>query len=337
MRRTVQPPHMRVFVAGATGVLGRRIVGECTDRGHEVVGLTRDDEGDRQVAERGGEPVRGDVLEPTSLAEAAEGADVVVHAATAIPTDADPPDEAWEQNDRVRRDGTEHLVDVAADIGADRFVLQSIAWLARQPDGQPFDEDADPNPDRSTRSALQAERLLADGAETHGLEPVVLRGGWFYAPDTAHTRMFGEQLLAGDLPIVGRGLLGRRDAELSFIHVDDAGRAFADAIEGDAMGTYHVVDDDPTTYAAFVQGFVDRLDAPSPSRLPAWLARWFIDNNLVRLLTRPMPTTNDKLREAFDWAPEYPDVEAGLDQVVETWLADGTIRETGAGVEWTAD
>lgn len=326
---------MHVFVAGATGVLGRRIIAGCVERGHEVVGLTRDADGDRLVRERGGDPVRVDVLDRDSLVDAAEGADVLVHAATKIPTDTNPDEEEWAQNDRVRRTGTEHLVDVAATVDASRFVLQSIVWVARQPGGREFDETAEPNPDRSTESALDAERIASAGAEEHGFEAVVLRGGYFYAADTAHTHLFGERLLAGDLPIIGRGLLGRRDAELSFVHVDDAGRAFVDAIEGDATGTFHVVDDEPTPYAAFLRTFADRLDAPQPSRLPAWLARWFVDDNLVRLLTRPMPTTNERLREAFGWEPAFPTVDDGLDQVVETWQDDGTIRKTSGGYEWT--
>jgi nucleoside-diphosphate-sugar epimerase len=326
---------MRLFVAGATGVVGRRIVAECVDRGHEVVGLTRDDRGDSLVRDRGAVPHRGDVFDRDSLVDGAAGADVVIHAATKIPTDQNPDDEDWALNDRVRREGTENLISAAATVGAGRFILQSIVWVARQPDGTPFDETATPNPDRSTQSALDAERFVRDGADEHGFDPVVLRGGWFYASDTAHTRQFGERLLATRMPIIGSGLLGRQDTTLSFIHVDDAGRAFADASEGTATGTFHVVDDEPTTYADFLRSFADRLGAPSPRRLPAWLVRVFVGDNLVRLLTCPMPTTNERVREAFDWRPRYPTIREGLDQVVARWRERGLIRATGEGYEWT--
>lgn len=164
----------------------------------------------------------------------------------------------------------------------------------------------------------------------------VLRGGYFYAPDAAHTHLFRRKLLDDDLPILGRGLLGRQDARLSFIHVDDIGRAFVEAIEGSPTGTFHVVDDEPTTYASFVRTFAHYLGAPEPSRLPAWLARRFVDDNLVRLVTRPMPTSNAKFREAFGWTPEYPDVEAGLNQVVRSWRTSGTSQETDSEVVWAA-
>ncbi|WP_256300805.1 NAD-dependent epimerase/dehydratase family protein [Haloarchaeobius salinus] len=316
---------MNVFIAGATGVLGRRTVALCADRGHDVVGLTRDSEGDRVVRENGGAPRRGDARDRDSVVETADGADVLVHAATKIPTDTNPDDEEWELNDRVRREGAENLVAAAAEHDADRLLLQSVVWLARQPDGSRFDEEAEPQPDRSTRSALDAERIVTEGAETHGFEPVVLRGGYFYAPDTVHTRKFGEGLLDRRMPIIAGGLLGRDDAELSFVHVDDAASAFAAAVDGDATGTFHVVDDRPTTYADFLQRFADELDAPRPRRIPGWLAGLFVDDNMRRLLTEPMRTSNDRLREAFDWEPQYPTVDEGLSQVVSRWRATGEV------------
>jgi nucleoside-diphosphate-sugar epimerase len=327
---------MRVFVAGATGVLGRRLVAECVDRGHEVVGLARDDRGETAVRDRGAEARRGDVLDRDSLVAGAAGADVLVHAATSIPTDVNPDEAAWARNDRVRRDGARNLVAAADAVDAARVLVQSVVWVARRPDGSAFDEDAPPNPDRSTRSASDAERLVVEGADEHGFDPVVLRGGYFYAADTAHTRQFGERLLARRLPIVGRGLLGRRDARLSFVHVDDVARAFADAVAGEATGTFHVVDDRPVTYAEFLRTFADHLGAPSPRRAPAWLARRVVDENFVRLLTRPMPTSNDRMEAAFGWTPRHPTVDDGLTAVVDRWRETGTIRarEDGEGYRW---
>jgi nucleoside-diphosphate-sugar epimerase len=329
-------PTMQVFIAGATGVLGRRLVELLAGRGHDVVGLTRDERGDALVRARGGRPHRGDVLDRPSLVDAASGCDVLVHAATKVPLDANPGEAAWATNDRVRRDGAANLVAAAAAVGAERVVLQSVVWVARQPDGRAFDEDAPPNPDRATQSALDAERVLEAGAGEHGFDHVVCRAGWFYAPDAAHTRELGERLLARRFPVVGRGPLGRRDATLSFVHVDDAASAFASAVEGDATGTFHVVDDEPTTFAAFLERFAEELHAPTPLRLPAWVLRPVLDANTLRLLTTSMPTSNERFREAFDWTPRYPSVDVGLEQVVETWRADGTLDETTGGVAWHA-
>lgn len=101
--------------------------------GHDVVGLTRDESGDEVVRNRGGEPIRGDILDRRSLHDVVAGTDVVVHAATKIPTDTNPSESDWELNDRVRREGTENLVAASADHGVDRIIVQSIVWVARQP------------------------------------------------------------------------------------------------------------------------------------------------------------------------------------------------------------
>lgn len=326
---------MRVFIAGATGVLGRRLVAECNDRGHDVVGLTRDTRGDHVVHDGGGTPHRGNLFDRESLREGAEDADAIVHAATKIPTDSDPADDAWALNDRVREEGAANLVATAGAVGADRFIQQSVVWLARQPDGSSFDETAEPHPDRSTQSALAAERIAEAGSEEHGFDSVILRGGYFYAPDAGHTRMFGERLIDRDLPIIGGGLLGRRDATLSFIHVDDAANAFAHATDGTATGCFHVVDDEPVTYATFIRTLADSLRAPPPRRIPAWITRFVIGTELVDLLSQPMPTSNDRFREAFDWTPRFPTYREGLEQVIETWRESGTIREHDGGYVWS--
>ncbi|WP_049971762.1 NAD-dependent epimerase/dehydratase family protein [Haladaptatus cibarius] len=325
---------MNVFVAGATGVLGRRLVGHLTERNHEVIGLTRDARGDELVAECGGEPRRGDILDRESLAETAEGCAVLIHAATAIPTSTKPADSEWTLNDRVRAEGARNLVSVADEVGADRLLQQSITWLARRPNGSPFAEEAPPNPNRVTRSALDAERIVRQGGEEYGFEVGILRCGWFYAPETAHTRQIGAELLSGKFPILGGGILGRKDATLSIVHVEDAARAFAAAAESSATGLWHVTDNRPVTLFEFLRTFADRLDAPEPRRIPGWLARPLVGKSSVRLLTNSAPTSNAKFRETFDWEPAYPTYREGLQDVVEAWREAGTLVKRPDGYEW---
>jgi nucleoside-diphosphate-sugar epimerase len=318
---------MKVFVTGATGVLGHRIVDRLAERAHDVVGLARDERGQRTVEECGGTARRGDVLEPETLERAVDDdVDVLVHAATAIPNSTKPSGEEWERNDRVRLEGIRNLLE-AAPASFERVLFPSVVWVARQPDGSRFDETADRHPDRATRSAAEVEDLLDRRAAEDGFDAAVLRCGFFYAPDARDTRGWADRLLDGDLPVVGGGPLGRRDAELSFVHADDAAAAFVAAIGAGASGTYHVVDDEPVTGAAFFERFANLLDAPEPSRIPAWLARFFVGKVAAELLTSPMPTTNERARRELDWEPEYPTYREGLRQVVETWRADGTLVE----------
>lgn len=202
-----------------------------------------------------------------------------------------------------------------------------MVWVARQPDGSQFDETAERHPDRATQSAADVEDILKSRAPSEGFDATILRCGFFYAPDARDTRLWGERLLDGDLPIVGGGLLGRQDAALSFIHADDAAAAFVSAIETEATGIYHVVDDESVTGATFFETFADLLDAPAPSRIPAWLARLFIGKVNAKGFTSPMPTTNEKAKRDLDWAPEYPTYREGLGHVVDIWRADGTLAD----------
>lgn len=380
---------LRVFVAGATGVLGRRLVDELADRGHVAIGLTRDRAGDETVANAGGVPRRGDVLDAEGVEWAAADADVVVHAASAIPAGSDPDAGDWEHNDRVRRQGAANLTNAAAKGDAERYVQASLAWLVRNDDGSPVDEASQPNPDRTTESALAAEQR-ARAAERFGLEPVVLRTGWFYAADSGQTRRLAEWLLSGRLPAVSPGLLGRSPAELSMVHPDDAAQAFADAVEqgapeeGRAAGgptaqpggaapagggpdsggsgssaapgttgtgapsdagpaaraqmglnpvrgappnTFHVVDDQPVTVHEFLAALADELGADPPRRVPAWLAKPFVGEDLLRFLTTGFPTAAGRFKRAFGWAPAYPTYREGLERVVETWRQEGVITD----------
>lgn len=322
---------MQVFVAGATGVLGRRLVGRLADRGHDVVGLTRDESGDRAVESRGGTAVRGDVTDE-AVRNRVGDADCVVHAASAVPTGrASAAD--WERDARVRRAGARHLAGAAADLGA-RYVGQSVTWVARPGGGGAFGPESDPNPTRATRASAGAEREARDRHP----DPVVLRAGWYYGPESTHTRQFAEHLLAGHMPVPGQGCLGRTSATLSYCHTVDAARAFVAAVEGDATGTFHVVDDEPSPLGEFLRALAGELDAAAPRRLPGWLLRPVLGGDAIQLLTTDAVTTNDRFADAFDWTPRYPDYEAGLAHVVEAWRdVDTLARDDTEGWVWTGD
>lgn len=311
---------MRVFIAGATGVLGRALIRQLVGRGHSVLGLARNDEGARVVETLGGESRRGDIFDAESLARAAEGAEVVIHAATSIPTKSRTSARDWEMNDRIRRDGTRALASCAAKVGAKLYLQQSIVWLARPPDGSPFDETARPHADAVTLSAFDAEKISQEAGERAGFKVGVLRCGMFYGPDASHTRMMGEMLKKRRLPVIGRG-----DAELSCLHTDDAAGAFVAAAEGNRGGLWHVVDDENVKVGELLSYFAARLGAPAPLRVPVWLARLVAGRNATDFFTLSVRTSNALFRQDFGWSPRFPSYREGIDQVAQAWKAEGRL------------
>ena len=309
---------MRIFIAGATGVLGRRLVRQLRAHGHEVVGLARTPDGEQLVRASGGESRRADLFDPEALARAAEGSEVIVHAATAIPVKDRPSSADWDLNDRIRRDGTRALTAAAAMVGARLYVQQSIAWVARPPDGTFFDEDSPSYPDRITQSALDGEQIAREAGERQGFAVAVPRLGGFYGADAAHTRRLGAALAARRLPIVGRG-----DALWPMLHLDDAAGAVVTIVEAGRGGLWHVTDDQPATVAEVLTYFAARLGAPPPRRVPVWLARLVAGQHAVDFLTRSINTSNARFRREVGWSPRFPTYREGLEQVVEAWEAEG--------------
>jgi nucleoside-diphosphate-sugar epimerase len=309
---------MRVFIAGATGVLGRRLVKQLTERGHAAVGLVRGEEGRRLIESLGGEACQGSLFDANSLAAAASGAQVVIHAATAIPTKPKTLPGDWEMNDRIRREGTRALVEAAARVGARLYLQQSVVWVARPEDESSFDEDTEPRPAPLYRAANDAERIAREAGARGGFKVAVLRCGGFYAADAGHTRALGRGLIDRKIPIIGKG-----DAVWAALHADDAAGAFVAATESGKEGLWHVTDDEPATVGDLLKEFARLLDAKPPRRAPAWLARLVAGRGAVEFFTKSTRTSNARFRRDIGWSPRYPSYRDGLKQIVAAWDEEG--------------
>jgi nucleoside-diphosphate-sugar epimerase len=308
---------VKVFIAGATGVLGRRLIKQFRERGAEVVGLARNSQNETIIRACGGQSRSGDIFHVDSLARAAEGANVIVHAATAIPTGKKPQPKEWQTNDQIRREGTRALAECAARTGAKKLLVQSITWVARPADQSAFDEDSPFHTDPVSQSAAEMETIARESGERQGLDVTVLRCGWFYAADAAHTRYFGETLASRKLPIIGKG-----DAVWSWIHVDDAASAFVAAANGNKSGVWHIVDNQPVLSADYLRYFAAHLGAPAPRHVPAWLARLLAGSAAVDFMTSSTRTSNERFRRDFGWAPRFPSYKEGLAEVISCWRAE---------------
>ena len=310
---------MRVFIAGATGVLGRRMVRQLAEKDHEVVGLARDEKGRQTIQRLGGEAVVGSIFDAASLAAAVGRADVVIHAATAIPAKVSGNRADWDLNDRLRREGTRALTEAAAKLGAKTYIQQSVVWVARPADDSFFDEKTVvERPDELYSSAFDGERIALAAGERYGFNVSVLRCGGFYAPDAHHTRTFAEGLLRRRLPLIGGGA-----AVSANVHADDAAAAFVAAAEAGKRGLWHVTDDEPATIREMLFELAQKLGAPAPRRIPLWLARLFLWKGVIEFFTRSTRTSNRLFREETGWSPRFPSFRAGLGEVVETWRSEG--------------
>jgi nucleoside-diphosphate-sugar epimerase len=308
---------MRIFIAGATGVVGRRLVPLLVERGHEVVGLTRFADKQDVLARLGARPVIADALDEAAVRSAVALAepDAVVHQLTDLSRFASVRrfERAFARTNRLRTEGTDHLLAAARAAGARRFVAQSFGGWTYARTGGPVkteDDPLDPSPFPAQASTLGAIRHLeraVTGAED--LRGVALRYGAFYGPGTS-LGPGGEHLEAvrrRRFPIVGSGA-----GVWSFAHADDVAAATVAAIEGDVTGVFNVVDDEPAPVREWLPALADMLGAGPPPRLPAWIARLAIGAHGVAMMTEVRGASNAKARRELGWTPRYPSWREGF-------------------------
>jgi nucleoside-diphosphate-sugar epimerase len=308
--------HMdKVFVAGATGVLGRRVVSRLVAAGFDVTGVARRPASGATLAALGARPVEVDLLDPGAVREAVAGHEVVCNLATAIPVGERASDPAaWEGNDHLRRHGSRHLVGAALAAGARRYVQESIAFLYADGGDRLLDESAPVDAAGVTSAALAAEAEAARFAE-HGGAGVVLRFGQFYGFDSAHTVAAIQAARAG-APVE----LGPPSAYRSSITTDDAASAVVAAL-GAPSGVYNVVDDRPLPRAEHVDALASALGVPPPpeptvtAELPAAFS----------VMARSQRVSNRWFRRTTGWQPQSPSAWEGWALVVGEWLASEAV------------
>jgi nucleoside-diphosphate-sugar epimerase len=306
---------MRVLVAGATGAIGKQLVPRLVEAGHEVHGMTRSESKQAMLGELGAVPVVADALDPDQVAEAVGRArpDVIVHQLTAIGS-VDPRhlERDFAPTNRLRTEGTDHLLSAGQAVGVRRFVAQSNAlWYVRT--GGPVKSEEDPldtNPPREARTALAALRHLEQavlGADW--TEGIVLRYGGFYGPGTSMAP--GEEQLElvrkRKFPLVGDG-----GGVWSFIHVADAAEATVAAVEHGNRGVYNVVDDDPAPVAEWLPALAQTLGAKKPMRLPRFIVRLFAGEAAVVMMTDVRGASNAKAKRELAWHPAHPSWRQGF-------------------------
>lgn len=301
---------MRIFVAGATGAIGRCLLPRLLDAGHHVTAMTRSPERARRLSALGATPAVCDVYDTQALSRVVTDAapDVVVHLLTDLPHRLSLR-ASTASTDRLRREGTRNLLAAARAAGVRRVIAESIAFLY-EPDGERIkDERAAPYLDapRSIGAAvaavvdLERQVLAADG--------MVLRFGCLYGPGTWFARDGSIARAVGHrcCPIVGRGT-----AVLSFVHVDDAAAAALAALERGSSGVYNVVDDEPAPMRDWLPAYAASLGARRPLRVPAALVRLIAGRSAATMATRMPGADNAKAKRELGWSPRYPSWRVGF-------------------------
>ena len=298
---------MKIFVAGATGVLGRRAVARLVEAGHQVSGVARS--ADREVMLRGlgARPVEVDIFDADALRQAVAGQDVVCNLATHIPpTTRMAMPGAWAENDRIRSVGSRNLVDAARAAGADRFVQESIGFLYKDAGDDWIDETFPIDPVANLRSAVDAEANAGRFAES-GAPGVVLRFAAFYGPDSESTlstiRLARRRIAAG----------AGRHGYFSSISTDDAASAVVASLDAPG-GVYNVGDDEPVRREEYFAALAGALGVKAPRIPPAGLAK--LAGARAQVLTRSQRLSNRRLVEATGWKPEHSSVREGWRAVV---------------------
>jgi nucleoside-diphosphate-sugar epimerase len=299
---------MRVFLAGATGVIGRALVPQLREAGHEVVGMTRSEERAEELRRQGVEPAVCDAFDADGVIRAVKAArpHAVVNQLTDIPKALNPrkSSEQFEMNDRLRTEGSRNLMRAAEAARARRAVAQSIAFAyapgktLRTEDDKLF--DGGPEHWGRTITALRALEQATLG--TADIEGVVLRYGYFYGPGTSYASdgSTAEMVRKRGFPVVGGG-----GGVYSFIHVDDAASATVAALEVGAPGIYNVVDDDPAPVREWLPEYAAAVGAPEPRKVPRVVARLAAGKLAVYMTTGLQGATNQKAKRELGWQPRW--------------------------------
>jgi 2-alkyl-3-oxoalkanoate reductase len=317
---------MKVFLAGATGVLGRSLVPQLVARGHEVVGMTSTGSKQDLVRSLGARPVVADALDPDAVAQAVASAEpeVIVHELTALSGKLSARDmrhpersSAAIMTNRLRTEGTDHLLAAGRAVGALRFVAQSFAAFRWARTGGPVQTEADPldpNPPAALRAPLVGILHVEQAVTTiEWGEGLVLRYGSFYGPGTAIS-LAPDAVMAAPVrkrrfPIVGDG-----GGVFSHVHIDDAAAATVAAVDHGRPGIYNIVDDEPAPVREWLPVLAGALDAKPPRRIPRWLGRLAAGEAATLMMTDVRGASNAKAKRELGWEPRYASWRQGFAQ-----------------------
>ncbi|MEP6733400.1 MAG: NAD(P)-dependent oxidoreductase [bacterium] len=295
---------MKIFITGATGVVGRRAIPILVAAGHDLTAVVRDPARRGVLARKGVTTVGLDLFDRDAVRRAIDGQDVVINLATHMPSSMMTMmlPGAFRENDHIRREGAANLASAVLAGSAGRFIQESFAPVYDDGGARWLDESAPVRPVHYNRTVFDAERA-AQQVTAGGRVGIVLRFAWFYGPDGRFFRETVKMVRRGMSPLPGRA-----DAYFSSISHDDAATAVVAAIDLPA-GIYNVCDDEPATRHEYVVALADAFGLSAPKPLPAWISK--LMGSAGELFSRSQRMSNAKLRSE-GWSPTHPNVREGF-------------------------
>jgi nucleoside-diphosphate-sugar epimerase len=315
---------MKVFVAGATGALGKQLVPMLVEGGHEVTGMTRTPAKEEQIRRMGASAAVADALDPEAVAQAVAEAEpeVVIHQLTAIDAGAmgRSVDKMFAVTNRLRTEGTDHLLAAARAVGTRRFIAQSFAGWPFERTGGPVKTEDDPlqtTPPKNVGETLGAIRHVEEAVTgAAGIEGFALRYGGFYGPGTSlGLNPDGEQiemLRKRRFPVIGNGA-----GVWSLVHIQDAASATAAAVHRGEPGLYNVVDDEPAPVSVMFPELAKAIGAKPPRHLPRWVGKLVAGEGMTIMMTEVRGASNAKAKRELGWELRYPSWRQGIREGLE--------------------
>jgi nucleoside-diphosphate-sugar epimerase len=309
---------MRVFVAGAGGAIGKRLVPVLVARGHQVTGTTTSEISTDAIRAMGAEPVVVDGLDGVGIGEAVARAapDAIIHEMTALSSAPDFRhfDRWFALTNRLRTEGTRHLLAAAQASGVKRFVAQSFTGWSNSREGswvKTEDDPLDPHPVKEQTETLAAIKFLERAVLEAPMEGIVVRYGGLYGPGSSEKLV--EILRRRMFPVIGGGA-----GYVSSTHIDDAAGGTVAALERGRRGIYNIVDDDPAPSREFIPAIAEALGARPPLRIPAWLGRLLAGEVAVTMMTQGRGASNAKAKRELGWRPIWPSWRDGFRRGLDT-------------------
>ncbi len=304
---------MKIFITGATGVLGRHAVPQLVQSGHQVRGLARSEKNIALLRSFGAEPVRVDLFDATALTQAVEGCDAILHLATKIPSTMNlGKRSAWVETDHIRREGTRNVVDAALAQHVQTVVYPSICFVYPDSGAQWIDATLDKlvvvDYYATTFDAEREVRRFTDA----GGKGITLRMGFLYGPESPQSQ---DQLRFARWGVAS--VSGKPNAYHPFVVIEDAARAIVAATEHAPAGVYDIVEDEPPTTTEINAAMAKAVGRRRLRSLPNGLVQMMMGREILSAFSRSQRVSNRRFKDATGWSPRYSTTGGAWDLVAQ--------------------